>query len=162
MLALHRHPIGRLQDCHLGMAGQQLDHQARMSRIEMLNQDERHPDIGGQRVEEATECVEAARGRAKRDDQKVIACDRDLRGRDAVGPRPSVRHRGRAALPFPGPSLIAMWVLSGRDDAFRHTLTALRRYHEIQRRARRAHFFPLCGRLPCSAWAVPAKTPGSN
>jgi hypothetical protein len=71
MPGFKRHPAYGLLHLLFCMAGQQLDHQARMSRIEMLNQDERHPDIGGQRVEEATECVEAARGRAKRDDQKV-------------------------------------------------------------------------------------------
>jgi hypothetical protein len=53
------------------MASQQIDHHAGMGRIEMLDQDESHPAIGGQRVEELAERVEAAGRRTERDDRKT-------------------------------------------------------------------------------------------
>src|SRR4029077_1323996 len=88
MPRLERHPTHGLLHLHFRMTSQQLDHQARMSRIEMLDQDERHPDIGGQCVEETAESVEPAGGRAKRNDQKVRLCgQRSQRGVFGYCPR---------------------------------------------------------------------------
>ena len=46
MLALERHPVCCLLHRHRRMAGQQIDHHARVCRIEMLDQNECHAGSG--------------------------------------------------------------------------------------------------------------------
>src|ERR1700730_118300 len=72
MLALERHPVCCLLHLHLRMTGQQIDHHARMRRIEMLDQNEGHAGAGGERAEQAAEGIEAAGGGAEPDHREVV------------------------------------------------------------------------------------------
>ena len=58
MVARERHPVRRLQHLHWRVASEQIDHQALMRRIEMLDQDEGHAAVGRQGVKKLLEGVE--------------------------------------------------------------------------------------------------------
>ena len=60
MLAFERHPVCGLLYLHRRMAGQQFDHHARMRRIEMLDQNERHAGAAEERGEQPPERIKAA------------------------------------------------------------------------------------------------------
>ncbi len=72
MLALERHPVRCLLYLHRRMAGQQLDHHARMRRIEMLDQNEGHTGAGRERGEQPAEGIKAARRGAEPDDREAV------------------------------------------------------------------------------------------
>ena len=60
--------VARFGHRHRGMLGQQLDHQALVVGVEMLDDDEGHPTEGGQRVEQPRGGLQPACRRADRDD----------------------------------------------------------------------------------------------
>ncbi len=68
MFGLERHAVRGLLHLHPRMAGQQIDHHARMGRVEVLDQNERHAAAGRQRVKKLAGGVEAAGRRADPDD----------------------------------------------------------------------------------------------
>ena len=72
MLALELHPVDRLLYLHRRMAGQQIDHHARMRRIEMLDQNEGHAGAGRERNKQPPEGVEAAGRGAEPDDREAV------------------------------------------------------------------------------------------
>ena len=57
-VARELHPVCRLQNLHWRVASEQIDHQALVRRIEMLDQHEGHAAVGRQRVEELLEGVQ--------------------------------------------------------------------------------------------------------
>ena len=71
MIRFDRHPFHRLRHDHRRVAAQQLYQHAVMRRIEMLNKNEGHPGLGGQRGEELLAGIKATRGRTDRDDGKI-------------------------------------------------------------------------------------------
>ena len=73
MLALERHPVRRLLYFHRRMAGQQIDHHARMRRIEMLDQNEGHAGAGRERVEQPADSIKAAGRGAEPDDREAVS-----------------------------------------------------------------------------------------
>jgi hypothetical protein len=58
VVAFELHPVCGLQNLHRRVAGQQIDHEALVLWIEMLDQHEGHATIGWQRFEELPEGVE--------------------------------------------------------------------------------------------------------
>ena len=70
-LAFDRHSVGRLQDRHRRVAGEQVDHHAVVARVEVLDEDEGHAVIGGQRAEQLPAGVEAAGRGADRHDREI-------------------------------------------------------------------------------------------
>jgi hypothetical protein len=60
MIAFDRHAVCRLTHRHCRVPGQQIDHHAFVRRIEMLDQDERHPNASWQSVDELPAGVKAA------------------------------------------------------------------------------------------------------
>src|SRR5271166_1156282 len=72
MLGLERHPVCCLLHFHRRMAGQQIDHHARMRRIEMLDQNEGHAGAGRERGEQPPGGIEAAGRGAKPDDREAV------------------------------------------------------------------------------------------
>ena len=81
MLGLDRHPVRRLLDLERRMAGQQVDHHARMRRIEMLDQDESHAGAAGERGEQPAERVEAAGRGAEPDHRELVSRERRIASR---------------------------------------------------------------------------------
>src|SRR5689334_15905892 len=71
MLPLERHPVCRLLYRHRRMAAQQIDHHARMRRIEMLDQNERHAGAAREGSEQPPGGIEAASRGAEPDDREV-------------------------------------------------------------------------------------------
>ena len=71
MVAFGLHPVRRLQNCHRGVTGQQIDHHALMIWIEMLDQHEGHAAVGWQRLEEPFEGVETPCRSPKRNNRKI-------------------------------------------------------------------------------------------
>ena len=65
------HVFARFEYRHGGMRRQQLDHHARMGGVEMLDQDESHAGLGGQRREEGAKGFKPAGGGADRDHREV-------------------------------------------------------------------------------------------
>ena len=79
----------RFDDRHRRMRRQQLDHHALVGRVEVLDQDERHAALGGQRCEQGAEGFEPAGGGADRDHREhgVALRDRPLpRDASALAP----------------------------------------------------------------------------
>ena len=79
------------------MAGQQIDHHARMGRVEMLDQDESHAGAGRQRGEQLAESLEAAGRGAEPDDRETVSREQratPLR-RTPASPRASRSGRSR-------------------------------------------------------------------
>ena len=89
MLALERHPVCCLLYLHRRMAGQQIDHHARMRRIEMLDQNEGHAGAGRERGEQPPEGIEAARRGAEPNDREAVSCG----WREALSRRMPARRR---------------------------------------------------------------------
>jgi hypothetical protein len=87
---------------HRRMTSQQIDHHARMRRVEMLDQNEGHAAAGREHVEQAPEGIEAA-GRCAEPDDREALC----RGGE---PRRGAERRfgGRAVPACRGPCR-AMW-----------------------------------------------------
>ena len=79
MLALDRHPVCCLLYLHRRMAGQQITHHARMRRIEVLDQNERHAGAGREGSEQPPGRIEAASRGADRDDWKITTTARGER-----------------------------------------------------------------------------------
>ncbi len=73
MVGLERHAVRRLLHRHRRMPGQQIDHHARMRRIEMLDQDERHAGVAGERIEQPADGFEPAGRGAEPDHRKTIS-----------------------------------------------------------------------------------------
>ena len=61
MIARNGHAIGRLLHLHRGVTGEQFDQHAVVVGVEVLDQDESHPALGRQYVEQLSRCVEPAR-----------------------------------------------------------------------------------------------------
>src|SRR5208282_4079563 len=76
MLWLERHPVCCLLYLHRSMAGQQIDHHARMRRIEMLDQNEGHAGAGRERSKQPPEGVEAAGRGTEPDDPEAVMPER--------------------------------------------------------------------------------------
>ena len=72
MLALERHPVCCLLHRHRRMAGQQIDHHARMRRIEMLDQNERHAGAGREGSEQPAKGIEATSRGAEPDNREAV------------------------------------------------------------------------------------------
>ena len=70
-LAFDRHSVGRLHDRHRRVAGEQVDHHAVVARVEVLDDDEGHAVVGGQRAEQLPARVKAAGRGADRHDGKI-------------------------------------------------------------------------------------------
>ena len=88
VLARDRHPLCRLPYRHRGVAGQQIDHQAFVVRIEMLDHDERHAGARRQRAQQLAAGVEPAGGRADGDHREILLGSRRCRhGHGAAGRR---------------------------------------------------------------------------
>ena len=75
MLAFERHPVCGLLYLHRRMAGQQINHHARMRRIEVLDQNERHAGAGREGSEQPPGRVEAAGRGAEPDDREAVMAE---------------------------------------------------------------------------------------
>src|SRR5438874_1620984 len=94
MLALERHPLGRLLYLHRRMARQQINHHAHMRRIEMLDQNERHAGAGREGGEQPPSSIEAAgRGAEPNNREAVMPERRAAPGRQTSG-RPRATRSG--------------------------------------------------------------------
>jgi len=71
VVTLDRHAIRRLQHSHRGVAREQIDHHAFVRWVEVLNQDERHAVIGGQRTQEFAARLQAT-GRGTNSDEREV------------------------------------------------------------------------------------------
>ena len=99
MLALERHPVCCLLHRHRRMAGQQIDHHARMRRIEMLDQNEGHAGAGREGGEQSPGSIEAPSRGAETDNREAVM-PRDESQASATNAEPT---GGRAAPAFRGP-----------------------------------------------------------
>jgi hypothetical protein len=86
VVAREQHAVCRLQNLHWRVACEQIDHQALVRRIEMLDQHEGHAAVGRQRVEELLEGVQTT-GRGPQCNNREINA-RPLRRRALVRLRP--------------------------------------------------------------------------
>ncbi len=75
MLALERHPICCLLYLHRRMAGQQINHHARMRRIEVLDQNKRHAAVGREGSEQPPGGIEATGRGAEPGDRKAVMAE---------------------------------------------------------------------------------------
>ena len=76
VLALERHPVRRLLYRHRRMAGQQIDHHARMRRIKMLDQNERHAGAGREGSQQPAGSIKAASRGAEPDHREAVTHQR--------------------------------------------------------------------------------------
>ena len=76
MIALEQHSVYGLEHGHRSVTGQQVHHHALVARIEMLDEDESHAVPGGQRLDELSAGIEAARRGAYPDDQEIVPAPR--------------------------------------------------------------------------------------
>ena len=76
VVALEAHPVCSLQHLHRRVTGQQIDHQALVLWIEMLDQHEGHAAVSRQRVEKPPEGVETTCRGPKSDDWEVNSAAR--------------------------------------------------------------------------------------
>ena len=76
MFARDRHPVSGLLYLQRRMAGQQVDHHARMRRIEMLDQDEGHAGAGREHGEQPAAGIESAGRGAEPDDGETFSPER--------------------------------------------------------------------------------------
>jgi hypothetical protein len=81
------------------MAGQQIDHHARMSRIEVLDQNEGHAGADRERSEQPPEGIEATRRGAEPDDREAV-----MPGRATPRRRTPARRRASRSGPSRTPS----------------------------------------------------------
>src|SRR5208282_4169312 len=89
VLALERHPVCCLLYLQRRMAGQQIDHHARMRRIEMLDQNEGHAGAGGEHGKQPPEGIEATRRSAEPNHWEALSCG----WREALSRRMPARRR---------------------------------------------------------------------
>ena len=73
MLGLERHPVRCLLDRQRRMPSQQIDHHARMRRIEMLDQNEGHAGAAGEHGKQPADGIQAASRSAEPDDRETIS-----------------------------------------------------------------------------------------
>jgi hypothetical protein len=94
MLALEQHPVCCLLYLHRRMAGQQIDHHARMRRIKMLDQNERHASAGRERGEQPPGSIKAAGRGAEPDDREAVSLERRAKPRRRTPGRPRASRSG--------------------------------------------------------------------
>jgi hypothetical protein len=76
------------------MAGQQIDHHARMRRIEVLDQNERHAGAGREGGEQPPGRIEAASRGAEPDDREAVMAKRRSARRRRARARPPQSRSG--------------------------------------------------------------------
>jgi len=90
------------------VAGQQIDHHARMRRIEMLDQDEGHAGPGRERGQQSAESIEPAGRSAKPDDRETFSRKRRAAPRRRTPVRPWASRSGSLRSPPCHHSLISL------------------------------------------------------
>ena len=133
VVPLERHSVCCLLYRHRRMAGQQIDHHARMGRIEMLDQNKRHAAAGREAGEQPPGSIKPSSRGAEPDDREVVMRKRRAEPRRRA---PTRRPRSRSGLsrtlsyhsidPTTKLCVPAMMVITGQgsspnpDDASRH------------------------------------------